>query len=153
MQLPAPDYKACLHILSEPQQREGPVAAAIELATALETTAFGSYWSASVAPTAKDLISKVAGFTEAVRAYIQHVLTVAYIRLPKAVLAESLRLDGPALEALVAARVSTAGWSIVPSPAGDILVLPRANESAAAAARPLGASIKFDEVAALIHAA
>lgn len=144
MRLPAPDLKACLHLISDRQQRDGLVTSALEMGQHLEAANYAAFWATAAA--ARELVDSVIGFTDACRAYIQHTLALTYRRVPKALLGACLKLDAGSLDSHIAAQ---RGWSVAKTPAGEIVALPRA-APVPAAASIASDTIKLDDVAALI---
>ena len=88
-----------VHDLAGAAQEEQPVAALIVLSQHLEGARFQAFWQAADA--CKDVVGSVCGYYDAVRAYILTVITSTCQKASKAMVAESLRLDAPQLEALV----------------------------------------------------
>ena len=85
-------------------QEEQPVAALIALTQHLEGARFQQYWQAAEA--CKDVVGTVPGYYDAVRSYITTAITSTCQKASKAMMAESLRLDGPKLDELVSAALS-----------------------------------------------
>ena len=91
-----------------PAQEEQPVAALIVLSQHLEGARFQAFWQAADA--CKDVVGTVPGYYDAIRSYILTVITSTCQKASRAMVAESLRLDGPQLEALVR-RPVLPGWA------------------------------------------
>ena len=75
------------------------MAALIALSQHLEGARFQQYWQAADA--CKDVVGTVPGYFEAIRSYIVTAITSTCQKASKAMMAESLRLDGPTLDELV----------------------------------------------------
>ena len=75
------------------------MAALIVLSQHLEGARFQAFWQAADA--CKDVVGSVPGYYDAVRSYVLTVITSTCQKASKAMVAESLRLDTPQLEALV----------------------------------------------------
>ena len=91
-------------------QEEQPVAALIVLSQHLEGARFQAFWQAADA--CKDVVGSVPGYYDAVRSYILTVITSTCQKACRAMVAESLRLDGPQLEALVRRPCQLSGGDI-----------------------------------------
>jgi len=147
MQLPNPDFKSCVHLLSERLQTEDKVAKIIQLASALETTRFGDFWS--LASGCKDQLSSVPGFSDAVRENIIHLLGITFQRMHKAVLASYLNLTPPEIDAMVKARTSD-GWRVQSSPSGELVCLPK-NDLNTTVVKRTQDVIRLDQVAPVLR--
>mmetsp|Transcript_27470 Transcript_27470/g.60086 ORF Transcript_27470/g.60086 Transcript_27470/m.60086 type:complete len:218 (+) Transcript_27470:121-774(+) len=149
MQLPKPDYKNCIHLIPERLQSDETISKIVQLANALETTRFTDFWA--LAGNCKELLSSIPGFHEAVREYVLHVLTITSYRVPKAVLGEYLKLEGAELDKLVKDKVASAGWSVQPSPAGELVALPR-NEMNQVVVKRTQEVIRLEQVSPVLRA-
>ncbi|KAJ9518387.1 hypothetical protein QJQ45_010286 [Haematococcus lacustris] len=161
-QLPASDYKTCIHLVPERLQAEEVIPKIVALAAALETTRFTDFWA--LAANSKEVISLVPGFESAVRRYILHVLGLSFQRVSRRVLGEALQLQGAELDSLVSgqlcsepcavsqlaqisSQVASAGWQA----AGDIVTLPRNDSNSQVVVKRAQEAIRFDQVAPVLR--
>ncbi|KAJ9517694.1 hypothetical protein QJQ45_003982 [Haematococcus lacustris] len=161
-QLPASDYKTCIHLVPERLQAEEVIPKIVALAAALETTRFTDFWA--LAANSKEVISLVPGFEAAVRRYILHVLGLSFQRVSRRVLGEALQLQGAELDSLVSgqlcsepsavsqlaqisSQVASAGWQA----AGDIVTLPRNDSNSQVVVKRAQEAIRFDQVAPVLR--
>ncbi|KXZ47474.1 hypothetical protein GPECTOR_35g912 [Gonium pectorale] len=150
MQAPNPDYKYCITLLPERlQQVDESIFKAVQLANALETSRFGDFWT--TANTCRDLLGSIPGFYESVRGFIAHTLVHTYGRVTKRTLADCLKLEGATLDQYLSDKCRAAGWSIVNTPAGDVVALPKNdyNQSVVKRSQEL---IRFEQVAPMLKA-
>ncbi|KAL6749163.1 eukaryotic translation initiation factor 3k [Haematococcus lacustris] len=144
-QLPASDYKTCIHLVPERLQAEEVIPKIVALAAALETTRFTDFWA--LAANSKEVISLVPGFEAAVRRYILHVLGLSFQRVSRRVLGEALQLQGAELDSLISSQVASAGWQA----AGDIVTLPRNDSNSQVVVKRAQEAIRFDQVAPVLR--
>ncbi|KAJ9517695.1 hypothetical protein QJQ45_003983 [Haematococcus lacustris] len=167
-QLPASDYKTCIHLVPERLQvqtgsavqcrcmtvgasqqvvlqAEEVIPKIVALAAALETTRFTDFWA--LAANSKEVISLVPGFESAVRRYILHVLGLSFQRVSRRVLGEALQLQGAELDSLISSQVASAGWQA----AGDIVTLPRNDSNSQVVVKRAQEAIRFDQVAPVLR--
>ncbi|PNW75170.1 hypothetical protein CHLRE_12g515650v5 [Chlamydomonas reinhardtii] len=150
MQAPAQDYKCCITLLPERLlQSDESVYKVVQLANALETSRFGDFWNA--ANTCRDLLGGIPGFYESVRGFIAHTLVHTYGRVTKRTLADCLKLEGATLEQYLSEKCKSAGWSIVNTPAGEVVGLPK-NDDNQSVVKRTQELIRFDQVAPMLKA-
>ncbi|MEW5299639.1 MAG: hypothetical protein WDW38_004312 [Sanguina aurantia] len=148
-QLPGAEYKACIHLVHERLQAEEDIARVMEMAAALESGRLNDFWNK--ASSSRDLIAAVPGFYEAVRSFSVHLLSISFRKVSRKVLAESVALEGITLEQMIQARVLSSGWSLVSSPGGDLIVLPRSEHNQIVVKRTQDV-ITFDQIAPVLAA-
>ncbi|GIL47099.1 hypothetical protein Vafri_4013, partial [Volvox africanus] len=150
MQAPNQDYKCCITLLPERlQQADETIYKVVQLANALETSRFADFWNAT--NTCRDLLMNIPGFYEAVRGFIAYTLVNTYGRVTKRTLADCLKLDGATLDQYLSDKCRSAGWSIVSTPAGDVVALPR-NDDHQAVVKRTQELIRFEQVAPMLKA-
>lgn len=127
MQLPSPDFRTCVYLVSDSVQSEEPVASLIAMAGHLENCRFKDFWAA--VDNHRDLLNTVPGFYDAVRAYAIHVLSATFQRVSRATLTEVLKLEGMGLDTLVLEKCKTGAWSSAPNSGGSVIVLPKTEDN------------------------
>lgn len=145
MQLPLPDFKACVHLLSEKLQSDDTISKVIQLASALETSRLTDFWT--IAAGCKDLLASVPGFYDAVRANMITLLGITFQRIHKAVLCKDLNLTEAEVDKLIK---SSPGWSIQSSPSGDLVCLPK-NELNQMVVKRTQEVIRLEQVAPVLR--
>lgn len=118
MQMPRPDYRICIHLLPEKLVTEEPVSSVVLLAQHLEANNLHDFWAATGA--CKETLKSVPGFQDAIRDYVLHSMGTTFQKVSTRVLGEWLRLEGPALNALLAEKTKAAGWKVE----GEVVSLP-----------------------------
>ncbi|WIA43891.1 hypothetical protein OEZ86_010301 [Tetradesmus obliquus] len=116
-QMPQQDYRILIHLLPERLVAEEPVSSVVLLAQHLEACNLQDFWAAT--GSCKDTISKVPGFQDAIRNYVLHSLSITFQRVSLRVLGDWLKLDGSALQQLLADKAK-AGWKVQ----GEVVCLP-----------------------------
>ncbi|KAF6256180.1 eukaryotic translation initiation factor 3k [Scenedesmus sp. NREL 46B-D3] len=116
-QMPKQDYRILIHMLPEKLVAEEPVSSVVLLAQHLEACNLQDFWAAT--GSCRDTISKVPGFQDAIRAYVLHSISITFQRVSMRVLADWLKLEGSALQQLLADKAK-AGWKVQ----GDVVCLP-----------------------------
>lgn len=147
MQLPNPDFKACVHLLSERLQSDDTVSKVVQLANALETTRFTDFWT--IAAGCKDLLASVPRFYEVVRSNMLHLMGITFQRIHKNVLGSYLQLDASELEKLIKEKASS-GWSVQSSPSGDLVVFPK-NQHTQVVVKRTQEVIRLEQVAPVLR--
>lgn len=147
MQLPSPDYKVCIHLIPEKLQDDDTLNKVVQLANFLETTKFQDFWALSSSCTST--LSSVPGFYEAVRSFVLHVVTITFAKISKKTLGEYLKLEGAALDKLVADK-KPAGWSTIGTPTGDVVVFPK-NDHNQLVVKRAQELVKFEQVAPVLR--
>lgn len=147
MRLPSSDFKICIHLIPEKLQEDETLHKVVQLANFLETTKFQDFWT--TAASCSSILNSVPGFYEAVRAFVLHVVTITFAKVPKKILGEYLKLEGAALDKLIAEKRASSGWSVMQSQGGDVIVLPK-NDHNALVVKRAQELIKFEQVAPLI---
>ncbi|OWM84068.1 eukaryotic translation initiation factor 3 subunit K [Punica granatum] len=110
MAMPAPDFSLCLFLIPERVQMEEPFKTLIVLSNYLETGRFCQFWDE--AAKSRHLLEAVPGFEQAIQAYAVHVLSLTYQKVPRAVLAEAINIEGPSLDKFIEHQVANSGWAI-----------------------------------------
>ncbi|GFR43664.1 hypothetical protein Agub_g4771 [Astrephomene gubernaculifera] len=148
MQAPQQDYKSLITLLPERlQQADESIYKVVQLANALETSRFADFWNA--ANTCRDMLATIPGFYESVRGFIAHTLVHTYGRVTKRTLADCLKLEGATLEQYLTEKCRSAGWSIVSTPAGDVVALPK-NDYNQSVVKRTQELIRFEQVAPML---
>ncbi|PNH08904.1 Eukaryotic translation initiation factor 3 subunit K, partial [Tetrabaena socialis] len=122
----------------------------VQLANALETSRFADFWTA--ANTCRDLLATIPGFYESVRGYIAHTLVHTYGRITKRTLADCLKLEGATLEQYLSDKCRTSGWSIVSTPSGEVVGMPKNECNSQSVVKRTQELIRFDQVAPMLKA-
>lgn len=154
LQLPSPDFALMLHLIPERSQDEQPLAALIALNQHLEGARFQAFWPA--ADSCRDILKSVPGVNDSVRTYILGAISSTYQRVTKSLLADSLRLDGAPLDALIESRTKSDGWRSSSTSNGDtIYILPRTDFNVIKHQAGQGGSLGFglEQVAPVLAAA
>lgn len=110
MRLPDADFLLLRYLIPIKVQENALISAVISLDEKLETFQFMQFWQE--ADQLRDVLKPVAGFQEAVRRFILQSLTTTFHHLQKNTLAQSLRLDGSALDELIEKKVAEEGWHV-----------------------------------------
>ncbi|EYU25803.1 hypothetical protein MIMGU_mgv1a012800mg [Erythranthe guttata] len=123
MAIPAPDFSLCLFLIPERVQMEEQFKTLIVLSHYLETARFRQFWDE--AAKSRHILEVVPGFEQAIQAYAVHVLSLTYQKVARSVLAESINIEGPALDKFVEHHVANSGWAIEKSQTkGQLIILP-----------------------------
>lgn len=142
MALPNPDFETSMRMINERLQVEEPIASLSVLAGLLQSSQFGNFWN--LYGQMQDAIdSAVPSFKEAARGYVIHTLTTNFQKCPKAIVSESIGLDGAALDAFIKAR----GWPVSEGTTGPVVQFPE-NECNAPVSKKTTEHINFNQVTA-----
>ncbi|KAK4747010.1 hypothetical protein SAY87_026047 [Trapa incisa] len=120
MAMPAPDFSLCLFLIPEKVQMEEPFKTLIVLSHYLETGRFHQFWDE--AAKSRRLLEAVPGFEQAIQAYAGHVLSLTYQKVPRAVLAEAINIEGPSLDKFIEHQAVNSGWALGK---GQLIVIPK----------------------------
>ncbi|MCD7458830.1 Eukaryotic translation initiation factor 3 subunit K [Datura stramonium] len=124
MAMPAPDFSLCLFLIPERVQMEDQFKTLIVLSHYLETARFRQFWDE--AAKSRHIVEVVSGFEQAIRAYAVHVLSITYQKVPRAILAEAINIEGVSLDKFLEHHVSNYGWVIEKGQGkGQVITLPR----------------------------
>ncbi|XP_021749995.1 eukaryotic translation initiation factor 3 subunit K-like [Chenopodium quinoa] len=124
MAMPASDFSLCLFLIPERVQMEEQFKTLIVLSHYLETARFRQFWEE--ASKNRHILEAVPGFEEAVQSYAVHILSLTCQRVPRAVLAEAINIEGLALDKFLEQQVTECGWLLEKSSGkGQIIILPR----------------------------
>ncbi|XP_068659657.1 eukaryotic translation initiation factor 3 subunit K-like [Aristolochia californica] len=124
MAMPAPDFNLCLFLISERMQMEEQFKTLIVLSHYLETARFRQFWDEAAKN--RSIVEVVPGFEQAVQNYAIHVLQLTYQKVPRAVLAEAINIEGLSLDKFLEHQVANSGWVIEKGHGrGQLIVLPR----------------------------
>ncbi|KAF6139815.1 hypothetical protein GIB67_009662 [Kingdonia uniflora] len=108
-----------------PQQMEEQFKALVVLSHYLETARFRQFWEEAAKN--RSILDVVPGFEQAIQAYVIHVLSLTYQKIPRAVLAEALNIEGPTLDKFVEHQSASCGWVLEKGQEGrgQLIVPPR----------------------------
>ncbi|XP_041005768.1 eukaryotic translation initiation factor 3 subunit K-like [Juglans microcarpa x Juglans regia] len=124
MAMPAPDFSLCLFLIPERVQMEEQFKTLIVLSHYLETGRFRQFWDEAAKN--RHIVEAVPGFEQEIQAYAIHVLSVTYQKVPRAVLAEAINIEGLSLDKFLEHHVANSGWILEKSHGrGQLIVLPR----------------------------
>ncbi|PHU11674.1 Eukaryotic translation initiation factor 3 subunit K [Capsicum chinense] len=124
MAMPAPDFSLCLFLIPERVQMEEQFKTLIVLSHYLETARFRQFWDE--AAKSRHIVEAVSGFEQAIRAYAVHVLSITYQKVPRAILAEAINIEGVSLDKFLEHHVSNNGWVIEKGQSkAQLITLPR----------------------------
>lgn len=123
MAMPAPDFSLCLFLIPEHVQMEEQFKTLIVLSHYLETGRFRQFWDE--ASKSRNILDVVPGFEQAIQSYAIHVLSLTYQKVPRAVLAEAINIEGLALDKFMEYHAANSGWVIEKGARSQLIVLPR----------------------------
>ncbi|KAM7277146.1 hypothetical protein ACFE04_019012 [Oxalis oulophora] len=123
MAMPAPDFSLCLFLIPERVQMEEQFKQLIVLSHYLETGRFQQFWDE--AAKSRHIVEAVPGFEKAIQSYAVHVLSLTYQKVPRAVLAEAINIEGLSLDKFIEQQVDSSGWILEKGDKGQLIVLPR----------------------------
>ncbi|MED6137914.1 Eukaryotic translation initiation factor 3 subunit K [Stylosanthes scabra] len=124
MAMPAPDFSLCLFLIPERVQMEEQFKTLIVLSHYLETGRFRQFWDEAAKN--RHIVEAVPGFEQAVQGYAIHVLSLTYQKVPRAVLAEAINIEGLSLDKFLEHQVANYGWAIEKTQGkGQLIVLPK----------------------------
>ncbi|KAI3864769.1 hypothetical protein MKX03_034981 [Papaver bracteatum] len=124
MAMPAPDFSLCLFLIPERVQMDEQFKNLIMLSHYLETARFRQFWDEAAKN--RSIVEVVPGFEQAIQNYAIHALSLTYQKVPRAVLAEAINIEGPAFDKFLEHQVANYGWVIEKSQGrGQLIVLPR----------------------------
>lgn len=110
MAMPAPDFDLCLFLIPERVQMEDQFKTLVVLSHYLETARFRQFWDEAAKN--RNLLEVVPGFEQAIQAYAIHVLSMTYQKVPRAILAEAINIEGPSLDKFIEYHVVNSGWVV-----------------------------------------
>jgi hypothetical protein len=120
--LPNPDFLLALYLVPGQLQATPAVAALAELERSLQAAQFAAFWQRASGADVRPVLDSVAGFDDAVRAFIGSVLARTYARVDVGVAAAALHLpagDVPAYAAKAGWALSDDGAAVLPPPTPD----------------------------------
>ncbi|XP_043719280.1 eukaryotic translation initiation factor 3 subunit K-like [Telopea speciosissima] len=124
MAMPAPDFSLCLFLIPERVQMEEQFKTLIVLSHYLETARFCQF--CDEAAKNRHILEVVLGFEQAIQAYAIHVLSLTFQKVPRAVLAEAINIEGLSLDKYLEHQVSNCGWALEKGHGrSQLIVLPR----------------------------
>ncbi|GMH18113.1 hypothetical protein Nepgr_019954 [Nepenthes gracilis] len=124
MAMPAPDFSLCLFLIPERVQMEEQFKTLIVLSHYLETARFGQFWDE--AAKCRHILEVVPGFEQAIQSYAIHVLSLTYQKVPRAVLAEAINIEGLSLDKFLDHQVANSGWILEKGHGrGQLITLPK----------------------------
>ncbi|XP_078164361.1 eukaryotic translation initiation factor 3K [Carex rostrata] len=126
MEMPAQDFSLCLFLIPEQVQMEEQFKTLIVLSHYLETARFRQFWDEAAKN--RSVLEAVPGFEQAIQAYAIHVLSLTYQKVPRAVLAEAINMEGLSLDKFLEYHVANSGWVIEKSQGRSQLILLPPNE-------------------------
>eukprot|EP00897_Mesotaenium_endlicherianum_P009297 jgi/Mesen1/8396/ME000468S07837 len=129
MALPGPDYTLCMHLIPE-----------------RITARFREFWNE--AARSREITELVPGFESAMQAYAVHLLSISYRRVPRAVLAEAINMEGPALEKYIQSQ-EIKGWVVSEGSQGQVIELPANDDNGPRVRKNLSESIPLEQVSKL----
>lgn len=140
--LPEPDFLQCLYLVA-PAHHTDSVKALIELEAALQRAQFPVFWERARAAPAAELLARVPGFDDAVRAFVVAALCRTYQKVEAAVLAAALDIaDGVAF-------ASGKGWPVE----GSLVGLPPSPDTSRRPKRAeedLGVGLRVGDMGSLL---
>ncbi|KAL7091929.1 hypothetical protein ACP275_12G134100 [Erythranthe tilingii] len=110
MAMPAPDFSLCLFLIPERVQMEEQFKTLIVLSHYLETARFSQFWDEAAKN--RHLLEVIPGFEQAIQEYAIHVLSLTYQKVPRAILAEVINIEGPSLDKFIDHHVANSGWTV-----------------------------------------
>ncbi|XP_042056902.1 eukaryotic translation initiation factor 3 subunit K-like [Salvia splendens] len=123
MAMPAPDFSLCLFLIPERVQMEDQFKTLIVLSHYLETARFRQFWDE--AAKSRHILEVVPGFEQAIQAYAIHVLSIAYQKVPRSVLAEAINIEGLVLDKFIEHHITNSGWAIEKNQnKGQLIIFP-----------------------------
>ncbi|KAG6428531.1 hypothetical protein SASPL_112783 [Salvia splendens] len=142
MAMPAPDFSLCLFLIPERvmrtewvlvlwkgwgmtigMQMEDQFKTLIVLSHYLETARFRQFWDE--AAKSRHILEVVPGFEQAIQAYAIHVLSIAYQKVPRSVLAEAINIEGLVLDKFIEHHITNSGWAIEKNQnKGQLIIFP-----------------------------
>jgi translation initiation factor 3 subunit K len=126
MEMPAQDFSLCLFLIPEQVQMEEQFKTLIVLSHYLETARFRQFWDEAAKH--RSVLEAVPGFEQAIQAYAIHVLSLTYQKVPRAVLAEAINMEGLSLDKFLEYHVANSGWVTEKSQGRSQLILLPPNE-------------------------
>jgi translation initiation factor 3 subunit K len=123
MAMPAPDFSLCLFLIPERVQMEEQFKQLIVMSHYLETGRFLQFWDE--AAKCRHIVEAVPGFEQAIQSYAIHVMSLTYQKVPRAVLAEAINIEGLSLDKFLEHQVTSSGWILEKGVKGQLIVLPR----------------------------
>lgn len=126
MAMPAPDFSLCLFLIPEQVQMEEQLKTLIVLSHYLETARFHQFWDEAAKN--RSILEVVPGFEQAIQAYAIHVLSLTYQKVPRAVLAEAINIEGLSLDKFLEYQVADGGWALEKGHGHSQLIVPPRNE-------------------------
>ncbi|WOK93253.1 eukaryotic translation initiation factor 3 subunit K-like [Canna indica] len=124
MAMPAPDFSLCLFLIPEPVQMDEQIKTLIVLSHYLETARFRQFWDEAAKN--RSVLEVVPGFEQAIQAYAIHVLSLTYQKVPRAVIAEAINIEGLSLDKFIEYHMANNGWVLEKGHShSQLIVLPR----------------------------
>ncbi|XP_051150706.1 eukaryotic translation initiation factor 3 subunit K [Andrographis paniculata] len=123
MAMPAPDFSLCLFLIPERVQMEEQFKTLIVLSHYLETTRFDQFWD-EVAKI-RNILDAVPGFEQAMQAYIIHVFSLTFQKVPRSSLGEFVNIKGPSLDKFIEQHVANSGWAVKNQSNDQLIIFPR----------------------------
>ncbi|XP_062523413.1 eukaryotic translation initiation factor 3 subunit K-like [Corticium candelabrum] len=137
--LPSTDFQLCRALIQDQYQQEEPLSKVIELANLLETCCFHEFWE--MLDSDRDLIAPAAGFDEAIRRYVCHVVSITFQRVAVDHLAAILGdLQGDNLHAIIDKQ----GWKLE---GNSVFIV---SQEAIVKPKNIVAKMQFDNVASVM---
>ncbi|CAN4084646.1 unnamed protein product [Withania somnifera] len=96
----------------------------IVLSHYLETARFRQFWDE--AAKSRHIVDAVSGFEQAIRTYAVHLLSITYQKVPRAILAEAINIEGVSLDKFLEHHILNNGWVVEKGQGkGQLITLPR----------------------------
>ncbi|EFJ16194.1 hypothetical protein SELMODRAFT_154794 [Selaginella moellendorffii] len=126
MAMPAPDFGLCMCLVPERLHMLHPFFTLATLSHYLETARFREFWDEAARN--RDILEVIPGFESAIQSYGVHVLSLTYQKVPRAVLAEALNLEGLSLDKYLEFHAANSGWKLHKGHGGSQVVTLPSNE-------------------------